>query len=139
MRSQKGLTALELLVVVAVIAMLAAVAVPRFSSLDREAREQAVISLADGVKSSAELTHRVWSAAGRPETLTFQGEELHFVHGYPAEQAIAGAVIGPGGFRHNNGMWVHENARSALDCGVIYMPPTVEGVPATVNAYTAGC
>jgi hypothetical protein len=36
-------------------------------------------------------------------------------------------------------MWVHENARSALDCGVIYMPPTVEGVPATVNAYTAGC
>lgn len=139
MHSQKGLTALELLIVVAVIAMLAAVAVPRFSLLDREAREQAVISLADGVKSSAEITHRVWSAAGRPETLTFQGEELDFVHGYPAEQAISRAVIGPDGFRHSNGMWVHEDARSALDCGVIYMPPTAEGVPATVNAYTSGC
>ena len=60
MGSQRGLTALELLVVVAVIAMLAAVAVPRFSVLDREAREQAVISLADGVRSAAEITHRVW-------------------------------------------------------------------------------
>jgi MSHA pilin protein MshA len=139
MKSQKGLTALELLIVVAVIAMLAAVAVPRFSSLDREAREQAVMALADGVKSSADITHQVWSAAGRPETLTFQGEELRFVHGYPAEQAIARAVIGPGGFRHSKGMWIHEGARSALDCGVVYLPPTAEGVPATVNAYTAGC
>jgi prepilin-type N-terminal cleavage/methylation domain-containing protein len=139
MGSQRGLTALELLVVVAVIAMLAAVAVPRFSVLDREAREQAVISLADGVRSTAEITHRVWSAAGRPDSLTFHGEELRFVHGYPAEQAIARAVIGPGGFRHGNGMWVHEDARSALDCGVVYLPPTAEGVPATVNAYTDGC
>ncbi|HZX22053.1 MAG TPA: type II secretion system protein [Woeseiaceae bacterium] len=139
MDSQKGLTALELLIVVAIIAMLAAVAVPRFSLLDREAREQAVVSLADGVRSSAEITHRVWSAAGRPDTLTFQGEELRFVHGYPVEQAIAHAVIGPGGFRQNNGVWMHEDARSALDCGVVYLPPATEGVPATVNAYTAGC
>lgn len=139
MRSQKGLTALELLIVVAVIAMLAAVAVPRFSSLDREAREQAVLSLANGVESSLEITHRVWSAAGRPERLVFQGAELQFVHGYPVEQALARTVVGPGGFRHANGMWVHEEARSALDCGVVYLAPTVEGAAATVNAYTAGC
>jgi MSHA pilin protein MshA len=139
MYTQRGLTALELLVVVAIIAMLAAVAVPRFSTLDREAREEAVISLADGVKSSAELTYQIWSAAGQPETLTFQGEEITLVHGYPAEQAIAQAVIGPGGFRQKDGVWIHDAARSALDCGVIYLPPARAGMSATVNAYTDGC
>lgn len=139
MHEQRGLTALELLVVVAVIAMLAAVAVPRFSTLDREAREEAVLSLADGVKSSAELTNQIWSAAGQPETLRFQGEEIPLVHGYPAEQAIALAVIGPGGFRENDGVWIHDGAQSALDCGVVYLPPSGAGMQATVNAYTDGC
>ena len=139
MNSQRGLTALELLVVVAIIAMLAAVAVPRYSTLDRDARTEAVLSLADGVKSSADLTHQIWTAAGRPESLTFQGETLPLVHGYPAENAIARAVVGPGGFRQKNGVWIYDEARSALDCGVIYLPPADEGVPATVNAYTEGC
>lgn len=139
MQSQRGLTALELLVVVAVIAMLAALAVPRYSTLDREARTEAVLSLADGVKSSAELTHRIWAAAGRPDTLQFQGEAMPLVYGYPAESAIARTVVGPGGFRQKAGIWIHERARSALDCGVVYVPPGAAGASPRVNVYTEGC
>lgn len=139
MRRQRGLTALELLIVVTIIAMMAALAVPRFSTLDREARAEAVVSLADGVKSTAELTHRIWAAAGEPDVLSFQGETLDLVYGYPAVHSIAKAVVSSGGFRQNDGVWIHPGARSALDCGVIYLPPTDVGTKATVNAYTDGC
>lgn len=139
MQSESGLTAIELVVVVAIIAMMAALAVPRFSTLDREARAEAVVSLADGVRSSAELTHQIWAASGRPAAVTFQGEALQVVHGYPTERTIARTVIGPGGFRHKNGMWIYGDSRSALDCGVVYMPPGAAGETARVNAYTDGC
>lgn len=139
MHRQRGLTAVELVIVVAVIAMLAAMAVPRFTSLDRQARAESVVTLADGVKSTAELAHRIWAAAGEPQTLSFQGEILDLVHGYPTERSIAKAVVGPGSFRYAKGVWIHGDARSALDCGVVYLPPPAEGARATINAYTDGC
>jgi prepilin-type N-terminal cleavage/methylation domain-containing protein len=139
MKSEAGFTFTELLTVVTALAMLAAVAVPRHAMINSESRSQAVRSLAVNVKSSAQLSNKVWKAAGQPRRLTLDGRRVDMRYGYPTESSIAEIVIMSGAFEFSDGYFKHTGSGREQGCAVLYLPPQTRGADATVLSYTDGC
>lgn len=137
MRSQAGFTFTELLTVVTIMTMLAAVAVPRYAILNSDSRSQSVRSLAANVKSSASLSHKVWKATGQPIRMTLDGRTVDMRYGYPTDISIAEVVVTSDEFEFADGYWKHIQA--AAGCAVLYIPPPNPETEATVISYTDGC
>lgn len=72
--AQGGFTLIELVVVIVILGILAAFAVPRFARLDDQARLSSVRSLEGSLNSAAAMTHGMWMAAGNnPATVSMEG------------------------------------------------------------------
>lgn len=139
MKSQAGFTFTELLTVVTVMAMLAAVAVPRYAMLNSDTRSQSVRALAANVKSSSSLSHKVWKATGQPMRLTLDGRTVDMRFGYPTDLSIAEIVIFTDEFEFADGYWKHVDSDKDEGCAVLYIPPPNPDAEATVVTYTDGC
>jgi prepilin-type N-terminal cleavage/methylation domain-containing protein len=137
MRSQAGFTFTELLTVVTIMTMLAAVAVPRYAILNSDSRSQSVRALAANVKTSASLSHKVWKATGQPIRMTLDGRTVDLRYGYPTDASIAEVVVKTGEFEFADGYWKH--AQADAGCAVLYIPPPNPNTEATVISYTDGC
>jgi MSHA pilin protein MshA len=84
--SQGGFTLIELVVVIVILGILAAFAVPRFARLDGQARIASVRSLEGSLRSAAAMTHGMWLAAGNtPATVAVEGATIgmNVLSGYP--------------------------------------------------------
>ncbi|TDJ10596.1 MAG: prepilin-type N-terminal cleavage/methylation domain-containing protein [Gammaproteobacteria bacterium] len=139
MSLQRAFTFTELLIVVAVLAMLAAAAVPRFAAINKDIRAGAVEALATNVQSSAHLTNRIWLSNGRPARLTVDGRMLEMRFGYPTESSIREVVVTSGDFLFKVGYWQHRELLSAPGCAVLYIPPPNPESEPVVISYTDGC
>ncbi len=139
MHLQKALTFSELLIAVAVLAMLAAVAVPRFYAINSEVRVGAVEALAVNIQSSANLTHHIWLSNGQPPGLTLDGRLLEMRFGYPTENSINEIVVNSGDFVFQDGFFNHRELLSTPGCAVLYIPPPNPDAEPVVISYTDGC
>ena len=139
MKLQHGFSATDLLVAVTVLVMLAAIAVPRFSTINSESRVNAVRSLAANVESSAQLTHRVWQSAGRPNFLNIEGDVIEMGYGYPTDQSIRKVIIERDNFLFEDGQWAHRERDNDPGCSVLYIPPSESSTGVQVVSYTDGC
>jgi MSHA pilin protein MshA len=139
MKSQAGFTFTELLTVVTVMAMLAAVAVPRYATLNSDSRSQSVRSLAANVKSSASLSHKVWKATGQPMRLRLDGRTVDMRYGYPTDTSIAEVVVMSSEFEFADGYFRHTESEAGKGCAVLYIPPPNPDADATVISYMDGC
>ena len=63
MRKQSGFTLIELIVVIVILGLLAATALPRFSNLTNDARKASVQGMLGGVRSAAALVRSSWLEA----------------------------------------------------------------------------
>ncbi len=154
MRKQGGFTLIELVVVMVILGILAAVALPRFVDMSGQARTAKITAALGSVRSGAALAHAAFLAAGSPATgvVKLEGKDYTLVNGYPAVADIAEiAGLNAGGVTDYNIVTAaalvtinESDPAKRPNCFVTYAPATSGGTPVVITppVYTAtssGC
>ena len=139
--NQRGFTLIELIVVIVVLGILAAFAVPKFMGVEVEARKAAVNGLAGSLRSSAAMAHGVWLAQSSPATITVDGAVVTMLNGYPNAASIQNTVQDWNtGFTVNGAgnVFTKTGATTPATCIATYTTATAV-LAATVAVSSAGC
>ena len=96
-QKQKGFTLIELVVVIALLGILAAFAIPRFASLETEARSAVTQGLSGSIRSAAAMAHGLHLATGAA-SVDMEGNTIDIVNGYPDAETIIDKLADASGF-----------------------------------------
>jgi MSHA pilin protein MshA len=135
---QSGFTLIELVVVITILGILAAFAIPRFAALDQQARIAARDALAGSVRSGAALAHAMWLAQNQPPSVLMEGQTITTgsgtaaPFGYPDRLTIGLTITDLGGFTYNTGTGVFARTGTFTTCTVTYTAPAAANLPPTI-------
>ncbi|MDF1759102.1 MAG: prepilin-type N-terminal cleavage/methylation domain-containing protein [Coxiellaceae bacterium] len=84
-----GFTLVELIIVIVLLAILSAFAVPKFINLTRSANKATVGQIFASFQSAVNLAHAKWMLKGKPATITMQGSVIPMTStGWPGSNAM---------------------------------------------------
>lgn len=165
-KKSTGFTLIELVIVITIISILAAIALPRFAALQQQARTAKVQALGGSIRAAGAIAKAACLAdlgTGNPGTCTstggtisMEGATVTMQNQYPAANANVAAPFGIVGAAQisdvNDGVAltvtgagasttvnVDINGGTSPNCRIAYQAPAVAGSSPTVTITTSGC
>lgn len=138
---QRGFTLIELVVVIALLGILAAFAIPRYAGLEKEARSAAILGISGSVRSAAALVHGLWLSQ-EVDPVLMEGNAISVTEGYPDAEDIAATLTDMTGFtvavNGSADQAVFSKTGTTGNCTVTYNDALAGGAP-VIDVDVSGC